>query len=326
MASLLPEILKKYDLKRRIAEENLEEFKTNLFNSNPRLLEIENELNSNSMNTMKSILMEPSAQENYLNKLNKKITNLKKERLSILESLGLDETCLEPKYSCKFCNDTGYINNTTMCNCLKQELINLAYNKSSINNLKNENFNSFDFNKYSDKVNIEKYKVNISPRENIKNILNISKNFIENFNDLNTKNLLFTGNTGLGKTFLSNCIANEVLKQNKTVLYQTAPIMLDTVIDYRFGKNDGTIYNNILLSDLLIIDDLGTESINTMKHTELFTIINCRLLAKNTKTIISTNLNPNELFSMYDERLISRFAGYYNICKFFGEDIRIKNK
>lgn len=323
MASLLAELLKEYDLRRQKAIRASEDFKSNLFNTNPRLLEIENELSSSSLNTLKSILMEPSAKNNFMDKLNNKIDTLKKEKIRILHSLGLKEDCLEPNYQCKLCNDTGYIDNLTMCSCLKQELLNLAYNKSSLNNLDKENFNNFDFNKYSDKADTGKYKVDISPRDNIKNILNIVHSFIDNFEDLQTKNLLFTGNTGLGKTFISNCIANEILKQNKTVLYQTAPIMLDSIIDYRFGKNDGMIYDAILSSDLLIIDDLGTETINSMKYTELFTVINCRLLSPNTKTIISTNLDANELFSRYDERLVSRFAGYYNICRFFGDDIRL---
>lgn len=127
-----------------------------------------------------------------------------------------------------------------------------------------------------------------------------------------------------GKTFLSNCIANEVLNMNKTVLYQTAPIMLDEIIDYRFNRNNGDIYKDILSVDLLIIDDLGTESMNGMKLTELFNIINTRSLSNNTKTLISTNLSISELLKNYDERIFSRFAGNYNICRFFGDDIRLK--
>ncbi|MCI9000275.1 MAG: ATP-binding protein [Clostridia bacterium] len=135
---------------------------------------------------------------------------------------------------------------------------------------------------------------------------------------------------------MSECIAYELLKQGKTVLYQTAPVMLDTIIDYRFrnNKKDGVnenllsdIYHNILTVDLLIIDDLGTESLNSMKFTELFNVINTRLLHQNnhiTKTIISTNLNLQDLRAKYDERIFSRFVGAYNICRFFGEDIRFK--
>ncbi len=139
--------------------------------------------------------------------------------------------------------------------------------------------------------------------------------------------MLFTGNTGLGKTFLSNCIAKEILDMGKTVLYQTAPIMLDNILDYRFGKSDYTeLYDNIINVDLLIIDDLGAESLNSFKLSELFNIINARLLSQNkhvTKTIISTNLNMNNLMDTYSERIFSRLASYYNVCRFFGEDIRI---
>ena len=113
----------------------------------------------------------------------------------------------------------------------------------------------------------------------------------------------------------------------KTVLYQTSPIMLDSIIDYRFGKSDYTeLYDNIINVDLLIIDDLGAESLNSFKLSELFNIINARLLSQNkhiTKTIISTNLNMNNLMDTYGERIFSRLASYYNVCRFFGEDIRI---
>ena len=238
-----------------------------------------------------------------------------------------------PKYECKICKDTGYItknSQTEMCPCLKQKLFDMEYNKSNIYNLKNQNFENFALNLYSDDINPEKYKSKISPRENIILIKGICLSFIENFDDPNEKNLLFTGNTGLGKTFLSSCIANELIKKGKTILYQTAPVMLDTVIDYRFNKQNCSpdIYYNILNADLLIIDDLGTEAMNNIKFTELFNIINTRLLNQNktTKTIISTNLSLQNLFSNYDERIVSRIVGNYNICYFFGDDIRFKKK
>ena len=130
------------------------------------------------------------------------------------------------------------------------------------------------------------------------------KNFIDNFDDPEEKNLIFTGSTGVGKTYLTNCIANEVLKLGKTVLYQTAPVMFDEINDAKFGRENARfdLYENILNVDLLIIDDLGTEKITDTKITELFTIINTRLLNQNhkiTKTIISTNLNVDELFKTY---------------------------
>lgn len=133
---------------------------------------------------------------------------------------------------------------------------------------------------------------------------------------------------------MSNCIAYELLKKGKTVLYQTAPVLLESIIDYKFNKNktynnsiNSNIYNSVLEADLLIIDDLGTETLNSLKLSELFNIINTRILNlnnKTTKTIISTNLNINEIFNNYEERIGSRIAGYYDIYCFFGDDLRFR--
>lgn len=129
---------------------------------------------------------------------------------------------------------------------------------------------------------------------------------------------------------MSNCIANELLKKGKTVLYQTAPVLLESVIDYKMSKQKNTsenIYKSVLETDLLIIDDLGTESLNSMKLSELFTILNTRILNLNnkiTKTIISTNLDINDIFKHYEERIGSRIVGYYDIYYFFGDDLRFK--
>ena len=129
---------------------------------------------------------------------------------------------------------------------------------------------------------------------------------------------------------MSNCIAGELLKKGKTVLYQTAPVLLESVINFKMSKQKDTsnnIYKSVLEADLLIIDDLGTESLNSMKLSELFTILNTRILNLNnkiTKTIISTNLNINDIFKNYEERIGSRIVGYYDIYYFFGEDLRFK--
>lgn len=129
---------------------------------------------------------------------------------------------------------------------------------------------------------------------------------------------------------MSNCIASELLKNGKTVLYQTAPVLLESVIDYKMNRQKASadnIYDSVLNVDLLIIDDLGTESLNSMKLSELFTILNTRILNLNnkaTKTIISTNLGIKEIFNHYEERIGSRIAGYYDIYCFFGDDLRFR--
>ena len=328
--TILKSLLTIYENKRNKKIGEAENRKANLYKQNPRFEEIDSAISNLSITASKNLIN--SSNFEYLNNLRIEIENLKKEKKDLLLSVTHDENYLNPIYDCKLCNDTGYITEnytTRMCTCLKQQLYDIEYNKSNALNLENNVFSNFLSTVYSDCVDKAKYNVDISPRENIEKIKNKSYDFINKFENPDQKNLLFTGNTGLGKTFLSGCIANELIKKGKNVLYQTAPIMLDTVIDYRFGKTDGTIYNSLLDVDLLIIDDLGTECMNNMKFSELFNIINSRLLCQNrkiTKTIISTNLNIQNLFKYYDERIVSRLIGNYEILRFFGDDIRlIKN-
>lgn len=320
-------LLNEYDKKRLQAELDLENKLNAFYIKNPDVLNINDKINRISIDLSKTILLNKNSDK--IEKLNLELDNLKKEKQELLNKLNIKEDFFTPNYSCKLCNDSGYLidDNRVMCTCLKQKLLDVQYNKSNISSLELENFNNFNIDLFSNEKDEKKYNSSISPRENLEKIKEIAQNFIENFDDPQEKNLLFTGNTGLGKTYLTNCIANELLKQGKTVLYQTAPVMLDSILDYRFGKNNEFNYNDLLNVDLLIIDDLGTESSNNMKFSELFNILNTRLLNQNnhvTKTIISTNLSLNHLFKTYDERIFSRLVGYYNICRFFGEDLRYK--
>ena len=324
--SILKTLLNEYEQKKLHAELESEQKRNELISSNTELEKIESSLNKYGIELARASIY---ADKNLTDKLIEKIKSLKEEKEKVLKKLDIN---LSPNYECKLCSDTGFISRgdkTELCNCIKQKLFDIQYNKSNLSSLTTDTFDKFSFDFYSDIPNEKSYSSNISPRENMKLIKKISEDFIQNFENPEQKNLLFIGNTGLGKTYLSNCIANELLKKGKTVLYQTSPVLFDTIIDYRFGKNNvsSDFYENILNVDLLIIDDLGTECMNSMKFTELFNIINTRLLNQNskiTKTIISTNLTLNNLYDIYDERIVSRFVGYYNICKFFGDDLRFK--
>ena len=334
-SEILSTLLLEYENKKIKAELEAEKRKEELYQKIPRLREIDQSLNLFAINTAKGIL---NGNQTSLQDFNKKIIDLKNEKKFILAKNNIDENLLRPYYECNICNDSGYIkrNNhaSTLCSCIKQKLLDISYNKSNMSNLKKENFDTFNYNIFSDKVCPEIYNnMNISPRQNIITIKNKCIEFIENFDNPNYNNLLFTGNTGLGKTFMSNCIANELIKKGKNVLYQTAPVLIETVIDNKLNKyktsNQNDFYKNVLECDLLIIDDLGTECLNNMKLSELFTILNTRLLNFNnkiTKTIISTNLDINNIFKNYEERIGSRIAGFYDIYYFFGNDLRFIKK
>ena len=327
----LESLLSEYEQKRRKAEMDLDERIENLYKKFPELEEIDDKINQISIDKTKAILNK----QNGIEEMDKEISKLKKQKEEFLNNNNIKQEYFEPNYECKICKDTGYVqdinNKTVMCNCLKQKLLNMSYNKSNLSDIKKENFENFNINLFSDEINTQKYKIKCSPRQNMINIKNACMKFIENFDNLDEKSLLFVGNTGLGKTYMSNAIANELLKKGKTVLYQTAPVLLETIIDNKFNKyknhNADNFYKNVLNVDLLIIDDLGTESINTLTVSELFTIINTRILNLNnkpTKTIISTNFSIEQIFKNYEERIGSRIAGNYNIYQFVGEDLRLK--
>lgn len=325
---LLKQVLREYDEKRNKAIFDATMRKNELLKSNPELSEIESKLSSISIQSSKEILQSNKKSNDILNNLKKETSILLKEKEKIIKEISSEKDFLNPQFECNLCKDTGYVR-ASMCNCLKQKIFDIAYNKSNIGNLSKENFSNFNIRLFSDKPDKDKFKSDISPRENMQLLREKSEHFINNFDDPEEKNLILTGGTGLGKTFLTNCIANELLKQGKIVLYQTAPVMLDSIIDEKFGKGISTfdLLENILTADLLIIDDLGTEKTNDLKIEELFVIINTRLLNQNhkiTKTIISTNLNVSELFEIYTNRIGSRLAGHYDFLRFFGDDIRFK--
>lgn len=331
--SLLNQILHEYELKRNKAIQDAEKRKRDLLEVNPRLAEIEHELSSNSIKASKAILMSnKKEQASILSELKKKNNTLIKEKNAFIKNLSKENDYLNPHFECKLCKDTGYIQkegSSTLCSCLKQRIFDIAYNKSNMGNLERENFSNFNIRIFSDKPDVEKYKSDLSPREYMKRIKENVYSFINNFDDPEEKNIILTGTTGVGKTFLINCIANEILKSGKTVLYQTAPVMFEEINNAKFERENAKfdLYKNILDVDLLIIDDLGTEKITDTKITELFTIINARLLNQNhkiTKTIISTNLNITDLFNTYTTRIGSRLTGHYKIYRLFGEDLRFK--
>lgn len=205
--SLLKQVLHEYDKKRTKAIEDAENRKKELMTINPRLLEIENELSKNSIETSKAILLSNSKEQvKLLADLKKKNNSLIKEKNNFIKQLSKENNYLNPHFECKLCKDTGYIeknNSLTMCSCLKQRIFDIAYNKSNMGNLERENFSNFNIKIFSDKPNKETYKSDISPRENMLLIQEKVKNFIENFDNPEEKNLIFTGNTGVRKNFFN---------------------------------------------------------------------------------------------------------------------------
>lgn len=327
------EILKQRDIKRQKKIDEAIIKKNEIYLKYPKLEEIEKNINLMALKITRNIVAgDDITREIEKENMKLKLQKLENEKQKLLDKIGVLKSDLEPDFDCKICNDTGVVtkdNITNYCTCFKQDVINYTYRQSNIIKLNEENFKTFDNCFYSNKADKKKYGIEKSPLENIELIKKISLEFCKNIKLESQKNLLFTGNTGLGKTFLSNCIAKEVIDMGLNVVYQTAPILMDQILDYKFSYDKTNVqkekYNKIFNVDLLIIDDLGTETMNNNKFTELFNIINTRLL-NNKKMVISTNLTLNDLYNRYDERILSRLIGNFIICKFIGDDIRLKKK
>ncbi len=195
---VLHSLLKEYEQKKLKAELDLEKRKDELYQKIPKLQQIEDELNNFAILTSKNILLHNVS---YLSDLQQKADKLKYEKACILQQASLPIDYLKPAYECSICQDTGYIlcdnYKTQMCNCLKQRLLDTSFHKSNMTNLNKENFDTFNENLFSDEIDVAKYHFNISPKENIKNIKQKCLEFVENFDNPDYKNLLFTGNTGL---------------------------------------------------------------------------------------------------------------------------------
>ncbi|MEG0873262.1 MAG: ATP-binding protein [Clostridia bacterium] len=327
------QIKREYDIKRQRNIEFAKQKKDQIYTENPKLEEIENKKHTLAIKSARIMLnSDEITRQIEAENISLKLSELEKKEITELKKIGLKKEDFEPHFECNICKDTGIIkedNKSKFCNCFVQAVINATYKQSNMSKIEEENFETFDICYYSKKSDKEKYGTTRTPMENIECIRGVAKHFCENIDSKEQKNLLFVGNTGLGKTFIANCIAKEVIDNGKTVVYQTAPILMDKVIEYKFSYNKSGIqkeqYDKIFEVDLLIIDDLGTETMSNVKFTELFNIINTRLL-KNKKILISTNLTLNELYKEYDERVMSRLIGNFTICKFIGDDIRLKKK
>ena len=322
------QLIKEYEFKRKNSLKKAQDKKNEVMIKIPMIDKLKSELDVLSIETLKlSICNDKLKKEIGLENIKNRTKDINVKINKLLKDNGYASSHFKPVFECNKCSDTGYIDND-MCSCLKQEILNRTFKQYNMNKLKDENFSTFTDIYYSEDIK-EEYKSKVSPKENINRIHKSAIEFCRNIENDKQLNLLFVGNTGLGKTFLSNSIAYELINNGYTAVYQTSSSLMDIVIKYRFTlnktKEDDENYNRILESDLLIIDDLGTETVNTMKFTELFNIINTRIL-NDKKMVISTNLSLEKLYELYDERIVSRLIGDFKICRFYGEDIRLKKK
>ena len=289
----------------------------------PRIAEIDQQIALSSISAVRSRLKSGTDTTDSIKEQNQALI-IEKEQLLLKHGYPAD--FLKPIYTCPLCKDTGQIGNDH-CTCFKQAAISLLYQQSTLDQiLQVENFEHFDLDFYP-KENDGVHR--FTPYDNMRNILTKTKSFTETF-DKTGGNLLFYGETGLGKTYLSNCIAKALLDTGHTVLYQSAIHLFEEVcgdVIMKKGQNPKSqeTYRYLYDCDLLIIDDLGTEVTNSFVSSELYDILNTRMREKKS-TLISTNLNLQELTDRYSDRIATRIFAEYKVYNFYGSNIRLAKR
>ncbi|MGI6095964.1 MAG: ATP-binding protein [Lachnospiraceae bacterium] len=314
-------IMREYNKKQLKNKRELDHRIQNAYSKIPELAQIDSQIAELSMKKARMLLLETSAEEFDLPQA---IAQLSRKRETLLLSHGFSADYLQMHYECPRCQDTGYVGNQK-CSCFRQATIDMLYTQSNMKEiLEEENFTTFSFDYYPD--DIPNHATGLTSLGTAHQAVDTAWDFIENFQE-SFDNLFFYGDTGVGKTFLSHCIAKELMDRAYCVMYFTAFDLFDILAKHTFSRDaltdDMTEY--IFNCDLLIIDDLGTELTNSFVSSQLFLCIHERIMQKRS-TIISTNLSLEQFADTYSERTFSRIASSYTMIKLFGNDIRIQKK
>lgn len=314
-------ILRTYEQKQFQTRTELDKRYETVYRQIPEYKKIQQEISSLSVRQARKLL---EGDATALQTLKEQMQLLSKQSKDLLISNGFTTDYLEPVYVCNDCKDTGYIENKK-CHCFQKAIIDLLYTQSNLKELlQRENFDHFSFDYYS--VNHIDTKTGTNSLANMQKAYSVAQKFIETFGE-EFHNLFLYGDTGVGKTFLSNCIAKELIDRSFSVIYFSSFELFDTLAKSKFEKDaDADEMNeHIFDCDLLIIDDLGTELANSFTVSQLFLCLNERLL-RGKSTIISTNLTLDSLVDIYSERTFSRITSNFTMLKLTGDDIRIKKK
>lgn len=322
--TLYRDIMFRYDQTRMKNQRILDQRYEALYREIPELNRLQKEIVQLSLERARDGLLHPENAEKTEEQYQQRRHALLGKKADALRQHGYDSDYLDAIYDCKDCQDTGYIDGAP-CHCLCQaKTLALYQNSNLMQVLEAENFDTFDEQYYNDTE--ENQNLHLTPRQNIRKVREMCRDFIQHF-DESYDNLIFYGPTGVGKTFLTHCIAKQLLDTSHTVLYLTSLQLFDILEKNKFNKEDSWTSNEqiayMLNSDLLIIDDLGTELVNSFTTSQLFYFIEERHMQQRS-TIISTNLSFQELRDRYSERIFSRFTGYYNFLMIIGDDIRLQ--
>lgn len=288
----------------------------------PRVREIDEQLRGTISSVIASAMRRGTDPRPAIAALREENLRLQRERAALLTAAGYPADYLEDKPACALCGDTGYAKSGAVCACLRRVYAQVQIEQlSHMLDLGNQSFETFRFDVYSP---VETYGRRRSARANMEYVFDACRDYAYQFSP-RSGNLLLSGDPGLGKTFLSACIARVVSESGHSVVYDTAAHVFERFETQKFTRDDTACEDaeRMLRCDLLIVDDLGTELTTEFVRSTLYQIINTRLMTGK-KTIISTNLAPDALEERYGAATLSRILGNYQVLPFYGADLRRK--
>ena len=317
--------MQRFDEDRRRRQEDFRRREAAVYEREPRLRDIQRQLNATMSRIITCALRQGTDPRPAVERLKEENLSLQSQRRTLLASLGLPADYLEEKPACLLCRDTGY-QGEAVCRCLRSYYAKEQQKElSRMLDLGSQSFETFSLDWYSSAPDS---RVGVSPRENMEYNRDVCVDYAYDFNP-RSGNLLLTGQPGLGKTFLSACIARVVSEKGYSVVYDTAGHVFERFEARKFSREEddraAEDVERILQCDLLILDDLGTEMTTAFVQSALYEIVNTRLLGGKS-TIINTNLGVTELNQRYLQQVSSRIEGEYQVLIFFGEDIRRKKR
>jgi len=317
---ILNKVTNDFQDKRTAAKQQLRQRELEVYGKIPEIEKIDSDLRKLGLELTKKVMGGSNVQES-IEKIREESQRLNQIKFEELVRNGYSPDYLLIKYDCSLCKDEGSVDGV-MCKCFERALKEEAYKYSNLPlMMDSRTFEDFNLELYPDD-NSE-----LSPRKVMNAILEYCREYAAEFGEKN-ENLFLYGGTGLGKTFVSSCIAKEVLEKGYSVFYQPAYKIFPIFEELRFGDRDKDILrmqtDEIFKTDLLIIDDLGTELTTAYTAEVFFDLLNSRINDKK-QTIINTNMSLGDLQRLYSERITSRIIGNFTQLMFRGEDIRVNS-
>lgn len=321
--AILRQLLAEYRARKEQAEAEADRVRLRIAQEVPVYGDLNGVMSRILVESSRKALADPAHAKEIAAQAQQQVHELRRQAESALHAAGHSLEELQPKYGCPICKDTGFVGMPIheYCSCIKVALMRRLHDEASIGD---ETFENFDLNVFSDETDP---LLGYSQRHAMESYRTYCENYADQYPNTKKRNIVLTGHSGLGKTFMLNCVAARLLDRGTPVLRVTAYKMLEAMRRYHRGQDEDAL-DMMMNAEVLIIDDLGTEPmLENITVEYLFTLLNERRVNR-LPTLIATNLSPRELQARYTERIFSRMVDKNDteVLRFIGTDVRLRGR